>query len=91
MQPLLPRIRRGYDGAHGFLIESLEPTVALKIFQMAANCPITNELLTLLARNQSGGGESFSPLATHGPAFAFGECLPQKFKIGERLHQIHTL
>ena len=81
MHGLLAWVGRGNDGAHGFLIEPFEPTVALKVFQVATNRALLHELLALFPRDKSGGNESFGALAPHRPAFAFGKCLPQAFKI----------
>ena len=78
---LFARVGGGDDSADGFLVESLEPAVTLQIFQMAADRAVANELITLLARDETGGGEPFGAFTAHGPVFAFGKGLAQKFKI----------
>ena len=45
------RVGRGDDGADGFLVESLEAPVPLKIFQMAAECAFLHEFFKLLRRD----------------------------------------
>src|SRR5438093_8666640 len=78
----------GNDYADGFLVETFEAAVALEIFQVAAQRAFVQELIKLVAGDQTGGEKPLGAFAADGPALAFGEGLAQEIEIGERLHGI---
>src|SRR5882724_6213853 len=85
---LLPRVSGRDDDADGFLIEPLETSVPLEIFEMTSDCAFRKEFLELFPGNKTRGEETLSSRAPHGPSFPFGESLAEKIKIGKRLHGI---
>jgi len=80
----------GDDDTDGFLVETFEAAVALKIFQMAANCAVFDKGIELLLGDEFGGQQAFSAFAANLPPFAFGEGLAQKFEIGKRFHRVYA-
>src|ERR1019366_8145723 len=87
---ILALVGGGNDDADGFLVEALEPAVALEVLEVAAECAFPDELLSLLTRNQPVGEQALGALAAHGPALAFGEGLAQEREIGEGAHCVHA-
>ena len=47
------RIGRGDDDADGFLVEAFEATVALEVFEMAADCTLGHEFLHLFLGDEA--------------------------------------
>lgn len=76
--------------ANGFLVEAFETTVALQIFEVAADGAFVHELIELFVADEPRRKEPLGSLAINLPTFAFGEGLAEKFEIGERHHGVDT-
>lgn len=81
-------IRGGNDDADGFLVEAFEATVALEVFEMAADCAFGHEFFHLLFGDEPRGKQTLGAFAAEWPAFAFGKGLAKKFEIGEGFHGV---
>ncbi len=84
------RVRRGNDHTDRLLVEAFEPTMALEIFQMAAQGALAGELIELCAGDQPRRQKTLRPFGPHRPAFAISERLAQEIEIGERLHRVDS-
>src|SRR5438067_10908035 len=85
---LFPRIGFRDDDADGVLIEAFEAAFPLEVLQVAADRAPAREFVELLLRDRTALAEFLGSLTSDGPTFAFGECLFQKWKVGERLHGV---
>src|SRR6476469_2192806 len=83
---LFTGVGRRNNCADCFLIEALKATMALQVFEMAADGAVAQELVALLARDESSRDEAFSAFRVHSPAFAFSKGLAQEREIRKRIH-----
>jgi len=88
---LFARVGRGDHDADGFLVETLEASVALQIFQVAADRALPQELFALSGGDQALSQQFLSPSGLNRPAFSLGKSLAEEFEIGERFHGVDSL
>src|SRR4051794_2704479 len=78
---LLARISQLDDDADRLLVETLEASFALQVFQVTSDRPFATKLLRLLVRQEPSLPQPGDSLWPHGPPLALGESLLEKRKI----------
>src|SRR4051812_26437807 len=87
----LSRVGGGDDFADAFLVEAFEALVAFEVFEVGADGAGGAEGLGLFLGDAVLLEEALDAGFVDGPAFAFGEGLPQVGEAGEGFHGLHVL